>query len=86
MQVRPLSSPGVVSVYILAAKAKETVHAHVQASLTLLRIKKWVRDKLLTCSGNLGQFGTTLSVNVTLLHWPPDIINMQKIMEKVIII
>lgn len=40
VQVSPLSAPGVVSIHILAAEPKETVHAHIQASFTLLKKKK----------------------------------------------
>lgn len=36
VQVSPLARPSMVSVHILAPKAQETVHAHIQASLTLL--------------------------------------------------
>lgn len=36
VEVSPLASPCMVSVHILTSKAKETVHAHIQASLTLL--------------------------------------------------
>lgn len=36
VQVSPLARPRMVSVHILTPKAQETVHAHIQASLTLL--------------------------------------------------
>lgn len=39
VQISPLTSPGVVPVHILTAKAQETVHAHIQASFTLLERK-----------------------------------------------
>lgn len=36
VQVSPLTSPSIVPVHILTPKAQETVHAHIQASLTFL--------------------------------------------------
>lgn len=37
VQVRSLTGFGVVSVYVLASKAKKAVHTDIQASLTLLK-------------------------------------------------
>lgn len=36
VQVSPLARSSVVSLHILTPKAQETVHAHIQASFTLL--------------------------------------------------
>ena len=40
VQVSPLTSPSMVPVHILTAKAEEAVHANIQTPLALLEFKK----------------------------------------------
>ena len=40
VQVSPLTSPSMVPVHILTAKAEEAVHAHIQTPLALLESRK----------------------------------------------